>query len=36
LFLVYAVALVVTLMLSFILINGQIVPSRLTPESEPA
>jgi predicted MFS family arabinose efflux permease len=36
LFLVYAVALVVTLMLSFILINGQVVPAPLTAESKPA
>jgi len=36
LFLIYATALAVTLMLSFILINGQVVPSRLAAESEPA
>jgi predicted MFS family arabinose efflux permease len=36
LFMIYAVALVITLMLSFILINGQVVPSRLAAESEPA
>jgi len=36
LFMIYAVALVITLVLSFILINGQVVPSRLAAESEPA
>jgi hypothetical protein len=36
LFMVYAAALVVTLMLSFIFINGQVVSSRLAAESEPA
>jgi predicted MFS family arabinose efflux permease len=36
LFLIYGIALVITLMLSFILINGQVVPSRLAAESEPA
>ncbi len=36
LFLIYAIALVITLMLSFILINGQVVPSRLAAGSEPA
>jgi predicted MFS family arabinose efflux permease len=36
LFMVYAVALVITLILSFILINGQVVPSCLAAESEPA
>jgi hypothetical protein len=36
LFLIYAIALAVTLMLSFILIPGQVVPSRLAAEQEPA
>jgi len=36
LFMIYAVALVITLMLSFILINGQVVASRLAVESDPA
>jgi predicted MFS family arabinose efflux permease len=36
LFLIYAIALVITLMLSFILINGQVVPTRPLAESEPA
>lgn len=36
LFLIYAIALVMTLMLSFVLIKGQVVPTRLVAESEPA
>jgi len=35
-FMVYAVALVITLMLSFILINDQVVSSPLAAESKPA
>lgn len=36
LFLIYAIALVITLMLSFVLINGQVVQTRVVAESEPA
>jgi hypothetical protein len=36
LFLIYAIALVMTLMRSFVLINGQVVPTRMVAESEPA